>query len=92
MVAVTFYGIHPGNPAILGDFVPHLKHDHPKQEPKHKPSEVIARCGDHSLLHTFRDSWFDAAPNHGWYFLGRNLTEQDARKRWRDKLKREGVL
>ena len=92
MVGVTYYDINPGSPIVVGDFVPHLKHDHPKPEPKHAPSEVVARCGDHSLIHTFRDSWFDRAPHHGWTYLGRNLTEQEARKRWRDKLRREGVM
>ena len=89
---MTYYGVNPGVPLSLGDHVPHLKHDRPKPKPAGRPSEVVARCGDHALVHTKRDSWFDTAPVHGWTYLGRNLDEAEARKRWRDKLKREGAM
>lgn len=51
-----------------------------------------AMDGLNEIIADNRANKFDRAPHHGWTYLGRNLTEQEARKRWRDKLKREGVM
>ena len=90
---MTYYGINPGTPLSLGDHHPHKKHDKPAAKPAVKASEVVARCGDHSLVRTMSGTWYDRAPApHGSYMLGTRLTEQEARRRWRDKLKREGAM
>ena len=85
--------INRGRNTILHMMDAHKKHDRPSPKPSGvKPSEKIATIGDHTLIHTFRDSWFDTHPKHGWSYLGRGISDDDAMKRWHDKLKREGAM
>lgn len=76
------------------DFIPHKRVEHVSPSPSgKKPSEVVAQIGDHFLIRTWRGTFYDKAPApHGWRFLGNRLTDEEAREKWRDRLRSEGVI
>lgn len=93
------YGQGWGNAAgaalqiYIGENIPRKHHEDadPKTAPLHSPSEILREESGHKLIKTWQGNFYDSFKRHGWRYMGRCMSDEDAVARWERWLRTQGV-